>query len=91
LIPVTPEGGKVARAQAVCAQVESGNIYLPHPALAPWVDDLIEGTFPHGRNDDQVDALTQARQEQPGRQVCAENSVLRSEVLKIFKIAPVVQ
>jgi predicted phage terminase large subunit-like protein len=62
LIPVTPEGGKVARAQAVCAQVESGNVYLPHPLLAPYAEDLIEeaAAFPHGRNDDQVDALTQA-------------------------------
>jgi predicted phage terminase large subunit-like protein len=62
LIAVTPEGGKVARAQAVSPHVESGNVYLPHPALAPWVGDLIEeaAAFPHGRNDDQVDAMTQA-------------------------------
>jgi hypothetical protein len=62
LIAVNPEGGKMARAQAVTPQVESGNVCLPHPALAPWVEDLIEETaaFPHGRNDDQVDAMTQA-------------------------------
>jgi predicted phage terminase large subunit-like protein len=62
LIAVSPEGGKMARAQAVSSQVESGNIYLPHPAIAPWVADLIEelAAFPHGRNDDQVDAMTQA-------------------------------
>jgi hypothetical protein len=62
LIAVTPEGGKIARAQAVSPQVESGNVYLPHPALAPWIEDLIEesAAFPHGRNDDQVDAMTQA-------------------------------
>jgi hypothetical protein len=29
-----PEGGKLARAHAVSPQVESGNIYLPHPAIA---------------------------------------------------------
>jgi hypothetical protein len=42
--------------------VESGNVYLPHPALAPWVEDFIEevAAFPHGRHDDQVDAMTQA-------------------------------
>jgi hypothetical protein len=42
--------------------VESGNVYLPHPAIAPWIEDLIEeaAAFPHGRNDDQVDAMTQA-------------------------------
>jgi predicted phage terminase large subunit-like protein len=32
LVAITPEGGKVARAQAVSPQVESCNIYLPHPA-----------------------------------------------------------
>jgi predicted phage terminase large subunit-like protein len=62
LIAVNPEGGKMARAQAVSPQVESGNVYLPHPALGRWVEDLIEeaAAFPHGRNDDQVDAMTQA-------------------------------
>jgi hypothetical protein len=48
------------------AGYESGRarafVYPPHPALAAWVEDLIEETaaFPHGRNDDQVDATTQA-------------------------------
>jgi predicted phage terminase large subunit-like protein len=62
LIPVNPEGGKVARAQAVSPQVESGNVYLPHPAIAPWVEAFIDecATFPAGRNDEQVDAMTQA-------------------------------
>jgi predicted phage terminase large subunit-like protein len=62
LIPVNPEGGKTARAQAVSPQVESGNVYLPHPAVAPWVDGFIEecAVFPNGRHDDQVDQCTQA-------------------------------
>ena len=62
LIPINPEGGKVARAHAVSPQIESGNVYLPHPATAPWVDGFIEevAAFPNGRNDDQVDAMTQA-------------------------------
>jgi predicted phage terminase large subunit-like protein len=62
LIEVTPEGGKVARANAIAPQVESGNVYLPHPAITPWVEGLIEeaAQFPNGRNDDQVDAMTQA-------------------------------
>jgi predicted phage terminase large subunit-like protein len=62
LVEVNPEGGKVARAHAVSAQVESGNVYLPHPAIAPWVQAFIEEvvSFPNGRNDDQVDAMTQA-------------------------------
>jgi predicted phage terminase large subunit-like protein len=62
LIEVTPEGGKIARAHAVSPQVEAGNIYLPHPAIAPWVEVFLEETaaFPNGRHDDQVDAMTQA-------------------------------
>jgi len=62
LIEVQPEGGKIARAHAVSPIVEAGNVYLPHPAIKGWVKDLIEETaiFPHGRHDDQVDAMTQA-------------------------------
>jgi phage terminase large subunit-like protein len=59
---MNPEGGKIARAQAVCPQCESGNVYLPHPAIASWVDAFIDecAMFPAGRNDDQVDSMTQA-------------------------------
>ena len=62
LIAVNPEGGKIARAQAVSPQVESGNVYLPHPAIAPWVDAFIEecAAFPAGKHDDQVDQMSQA-------------------------------
>jgi predicted phage terminase large subunit-like protein len=62
LVAVNPEGGKLARAQAVSPQVESGNVYLPHPAMAPWVEGFIEecAAFPNGRHDDQVDQMTQA-------------------------------
>jgi len=62
LIAVNPDGGKISRAAAVSPQIEAGNVYLPHPSIAPWVDALIEecAGFPHGAHDDQVDALTQA-------------------------------
>ena len=62
ILPVNPEGGKVARAQAVSPLVEAGNVYLPHPGYAPWVADFIEecAAFPNGAHDDQVDAMTQA-------------------------------
>lgn len=62
LIAVNPEGGKVARAQAVSPDIEAGNVYLPDPDIAPWVHDLIEEctAFPNGPHDDQVDAMTQA-------------------------------
>ena len=62
LIEVNPEGGKLARAHAVSPQVESGNVYLPHPAIAAWIEGCMEeaAAFPNGRNGDQVDAMTQA-------------------------------
>lgn len=62
MIAVPPDGDKQARAHAVSPYVESGNVYLPHPALFPWVEKLIEScaAFPNAANDDDVDALTQA-------------------------------
>jgi predicted phage terminase large subunit-like protein len=62
ILPVNPQGGKVARAAAVSPLIEAGNVYLPHPQMFPWVGDLIEecAAFPNGKHDDQVDAMTQA-------------------------------
>jgi len=62
IMAVNPEGGKVARAAAVSPWIEAGNVYLPHPHMAPWVTGFIEecAAFPNGANDDQVDAATQA-------------------------------
>ena len=62
LIPVTARGSKVARAHLATPDIEAGNVYLPHPEIAPWVHDFIEecAAFPKGANDDQVDAMTQA-------------------------------
>jgi predicted phage terminase large subunit-like protein len=59
---VNPQGGKITRAAAISALVEAGNVYLPHPDYAPWVNDFIEecAAFPNGAHDDQVDAMTQA-------------------------------
>jgi len=61
ILPVNPSGGKIARAQAVSPLIEAGNIFLPHPEYAPWVNDFIEEmvAFPNGAHDDQVDAMTQ--------------------------------
>ena len=62
LIAVEPEGGKVSRAYAAQPEVESGNVYLPHPLLASWVNRFIgsAAAFPNAANDDDVDAFTQA-------------------------------
>ncbi|MEC0231174.1 phage terminase large subunit [Paenibacillus alba] len=60
IIPVNPEGGKVARVNAVSAYIESGNVYLPRQA--EWIHDFVEeaASFPKGKHDDQVDAMSQA-------------------------------
>lgn len=62
LIPVEPRGSKPNRARAIAPQYEAGNVWLPHPNTAPWVHDFIEEhmAFPDGKNDDQVDAGSQA-------------------------------
>lgn len=62
LIAVNPEGGKEGRAWAVQPLVEAGNVYLPHPSIAPWIWHFITecATFPNAAHDDQVDAMTQA-------------------------------
>lgn len=65
LIPVNPEGGKIVRARAIEPIQESGNLYLPSPSIAPWIEEFIAecSVFPNagsGGHDDQVDAMTQA-------------------------------
>lgn len=62
LIPVEPEGSKVARAAAVSPLIEAGNVHVPAVELAPWVDELIEESvgFPRAKHDDRVDAMSQA-------------------------------
>ncbi len=62
VIPVTPEGGKVARANGVSHLFQSGNVYLPHPDEEPWIVPYIAQllAFPKGKNDDMVDSTTQA-------------------------------
>jgi len=62
LIPIEPDGSKLARAHAITSFWEAGNVYIPHPDIAPWVKELLcELTaFPAASHDDQVDALTQA-------------------------------
>lgn len=62
IVAVEPDGGKIARAYAVQPIVEARQCYLPHPRIAPWVEDFIRqlAQFPRGVHDDDVDACTQA-------------------------------
>jgi len=62
IIPINPEGGKVARANAVSHLFRAKNVKIPRHERAPWVDAYVEEmvSFPDGKYDDQVDATTQA-------------------------------
>lgn len=61
IIPVTPDGSKIARASAISALIEAGDVLIPNPKHHPWVVDFLRecGSFPVGPNDDQVDAMSQ--------------------------------
>lgn len=62
IIPVEPEGGKEARANAISPFAYAKNLHLPAAALLPNVqalrDELLN--FPNASHDDTVDAMTQA-------------------------------
>lgn len=62
ILPVEPDGSKLARAHAVTSYWEARNIWLPHKEVAPWVVAYVSEmtTFPAAANDDQVDGTTQA-------------------------------
>jgi predicted phage terminase large subunit-like protein len=55
IVPVEPDGSKTARAHAITALFEAGNVLLPDRSLSPWVDEYrLELTrFPSAAHDDQ--------------------------------------
>lgn len=57
----TKGGDKIARFKSVTPHFKSGNIYIPHPDVFPWVVTVLnEWTqFPKSPNDDIVDATSQ--------------------------------
>jgi predicted phage terminase large subunit-like protein len=62
LIPIEPDGSKLARAHAITWLWEAGNVWIPHTELHPWVKEFVSELtgFPASANDDQVDGMTQA-------------------------------
>jgi predicted phage terminase large subunit-like protein len=62
IIPIEPDGSKLARAYAVTSYWEASNVFLPHPADAAWITHYVHELtrFPAAAHDDQVDSFTQA-------------------------------
>lgn len=62
ILPIEPDGSKLARAHAVSSYWEAGNVWIPHPDVAPWIKEFVTEItlFDAAANDDQVDAMTQA-------------------------------
>lgn len=60
VLAVNPQGGKVARLNAVSGAIEAGNVLLPHEA--EFLPEFLEecAAFPNGKHDDQVDCMSQA-------------------------------
>ncbi len=67
-VHVAGKGSKMARATdaskavSVVAQAEAGNLILPHPAVAAWVESFVDefADFPFAKHDDNVDAAVHA-------------------------------
>ena len=58
VIPVKVTTDKVARLNAVSPLIEGGRVFLPREA--EWLDDFMDEaqSFPNGKHDDMIDALT---------------------------------
>jgi predicted phage terminase large subunit-like protein len=74
IIAVNPDADKVSRAHAVTPLVEAGNVFLPNPAIRPWVKDFVEelSQFPLAFYKDRVDAFTQGIRETMKRRASRE-------------------
>lgn len=61
IIPITPDGGKVARAYAMQPDQEAGNIWLPDSSICPEIEIYLSelSAFPGVAHDDETDATTQ--------------------------------
>lgn len=62
IIPINPDGSKIARASAISPLFKAGNVKLPAKERCPWIDGYKEEliSFPDGKYDDRVDATSQA-------------------------------
>ncbi len=61
ILPITPDGGKIARAYAMQPDQEAGNVWLPDPDLDPKIEVFLTevSAFPGVPHDDETDCMTQ--------------------------------
>ena len=61
VVAIKPTSSKEARLMDCSVLFEAGNVYLPDPSIAPWINDNVEELcgFPNAENDDSVDACSQ--------------------------------
>lgn len=61
-IGIKPLGSKVERLSVYSSRIEAGDVHVP--TIATWLDAFLHemAAFPNGKNDDQVDALSQLLQ-----------------------------
>lgn len=54
-------GSPYSRAQAVSKIQQSGNVILPHPSIAPWVNRAVNNfaAYPKGAHDDEITSICQ--------------------------------
>ena len=71
---------KPSRVNSISGLWEAGNVYIPDPTRNPWIHDFVEelATFPRGRNDDQVDAMSQALLQLHNRSISQISENLKS-------------
>ena len=75
IIGIRPDKSKIARASGAAPMIEAGSVYMPKESS--WLRYVLDqfASFPVGRNDDAVDAITQGlnwmRERQPMRETVA--------------------
>ena len=60
VVPYKVQSDKVSRVNSITPMIQGGRVYLPQ--TADWLDTFVDEcvSFPSGRHDDQVDAMSMA-------------------------------
>jgi predicted phage terminase large subunit-like protein len=85
IVAVSPDGTKEARMHAASPFIEGGGLVLPHPRIAPWVEEYIAEltTFPFGVHDDQADATSQLIRRVAARQGSSMQDVVAAMMAEL--------